>query len=660
MKKGVGLDSIDWRQGWLRLEEGAIEHPLSTHSAPFGTRWKPAGNLHSLSMCAVMFVMLFLAGVGNAWGYTGRFAEVTSMDDLTTGYYVVTPGLSASTLNKALGPTANSDKRIPGVTVSISGSTPNRYISNPGDTVVYLITKTVVSGTTYYTFYNVGKSKYLYQSSTTSGKGMAFKADSENLTCEGYNADTPKGFKFLLNGDSYNYFKWNNSSSWYSNYSSGYTSSMSPFSLFKIAYKVTYDGNGKTSGSVPTDSKYYFSGKTVTAKTNSGSLARTGYTFDGWNTKADGTGTDIATSGTFTISDNITLYAKWVSDASCEATPSLGTPTLTGITSSTISVTCPTISAGTDCSINDYGFVWKASSDPTISDNKTQKGTNDQSSSYSLGLSITVSTSTTYYIKAYAINNGDHTGLSSSLQVSPKSVTFNSNGGSSVATKYVNSGTPVSQPSAPTKTGYNFSKWQLSGSDYSFSTNVTSNITLDAVWTAKTYTVTLNDGDGSGGDGSVTVTYNSNSNLTSAVTIPTRTGYDFTGYKNSYSTLFIDANGDWIAGVSGYTDASKNWIYADDVTLNAQWTIKNYSVTWKVNNTNYTTGSPSDNVNHGSRVSKLPTDPDPEDYCGDKFIGWTTDVEYTHGTSTLFTTAGTAPVATGDQIFYAVFADYDE
>ena len=73
-----------------------------------------------------------------------------------------------------------------------------------------------------------------------------------------------------------------------------------------------------------------------------------------------------------------------------------------------------------------------------------------------------------------------------------------------------------------------------------------------------------------------------------------------------------------------------------------------------------TTGSPSDNVNHGSRVAKLPTDPDPDDYCGQKFVGWTTDAEYVHGTSTLFTTAGTAPVATGDQIFYAVFADYDE
>jgi hypothetical protein len=79
-----------------------------------------------------------------------------------------------------------------------------------------------------------------------------------------------------------------------------------------------------------------------------------------------------------------------------------------------------------------------------------------------------------------------------------------------------------------------------------------------------------------------------------------------------------------------------------------------------VDGTNYTTGEPSSSVNHGSHISKLPTAPDPGDYCGDKFVGWTTDAEYVHGTSPLYTTASGFPNATGAQIFYAVFADYDE
>ena len=42
VKKGTGL-ACSWSQVGRMSEGGAIEHPLSTHSAPFGTRWKPGG-----------------------------------------------------------------------------------------------------------------------------------------------------------------------------------------------------------------------------------------------------------------------------------------------------------------------------------------------------------------------------------------------------------------------------------------------------------------------------------------------------------------------------------------------------------------------------------------------------------------------------------------
>lgn len=61
-------------------------------------------------------------------------------------------------------------------------------------------------------------------------------------------------------------------------------------------------------------------------------------------------------------------------------------------------------------------------------------------------------------------------------------VTFNSNGGSAVASQNIEDGGTASEPSAPTKSGYTFVKWQLNSSDYNFSTPVTGNITLDAVW----------------------------------------------------------------------------------------------------------------------------------------------------------------------------------
>ena len=77
---------------------------------------------------------------------------------------------------------------------------------------------------------------------------------------------------------------------------------------------VTYDANGATSGNVPTDDNSpYASSSTVTVLTNSGTLAKTGYTFSGWNTQADGKGTHYGATGAdaFTISYNITLYAEW-------------------------------------------------------------------------------------------------------------------------------------------------------------------------------------------------------------------------------------------------------------------------------------------------------------------------------------------------------------
>lgn len=68
-------------------------------------------------------------------------------------------------------------------------------------------------------------------------------------------------------------------------------------------------------------------------------------------------------------------------------------------------------------------------------------------------------------------------------------VTFDSNGGSKVSSKEVTSGSKVSKPSNPTRTGYKFGGWTLNNKAYDFNSKVTSNITLVAKWTAKTYTV---------------------------------------------------------------------------------------------------------------------------------------------------------------------------
>ena len=77
-------------------------------------------------------------------------------------------------------------------------------------------------------------------------------------------------------------------------------------------YTVTYDGNGATSGDVPEDNNEYEEDDEVTVLSNTGSLAKTGYSFGGWNTQNDGQGTNYTAGNTFTISSNTTLYAKWI------------------------------------------------------------------------------------------------------------------------------------------------------------------------------------------------------------------------------------------------------------------------------------------------------------------------------------------------------------
>ena len=81
---------------------------------------------------------------------------------------------------------------------------------------------------------------------------------------------------------------------------------------------VNYKANGATSGSVPSDANRYDENDLVTVLGNTGSLTKTGYTWNGWNTSADGSGTNYSADATFDISNNITLYARWVKDYSSE------------------------------------------------------------------------------------------------------------------------------------------------------------------------------------------------------------------------------------------------------------------------------------------------------------------------------------------------------
>jgi len=86
---------------------------------------------------------------------------------------------------------------------------------------------------------------------------------------------------------------------------------------FVTPVTLSYDANasqhqrGVTTGAVPASSAHAPS-SSPTVSVNSGSLARQGFTFAGWNTQANGLGTNYAAgSGSFAISADTILYAKW-------------------------------------------------------------------------------------------------------------------------------------------------------------------------------------------------------------------------------------------------------------------------------------------------------------------------------------------------------------
>ncbi|WP_238919050.1 InlB B-repeat-containing protein, partial [Clostridium sp. YIM B02555] len=253
-------------------------------------------------------------------------------------------------------------------------------------------------------------------------------------------------------------------------------------------YTVTYDGNGNTGGTVPTDSTSYTGGQTVTAASNSGSLVKTGYTFAGWNTAANGSGTDYAAgSGTFSIVANTTLYAKWT------AVPTTYTVTYDG--NGNTGGTVPTDSASYT---SGQTVTAAANSGSLVKTGYTFAGwntlANGSGTDYAAGSgTFSIAANTTLYAKwtpvptTYAVtydgngNTGGTVPTDSASYTSGQTVTAASNSGSLI------------------KTGYTFAGWNTlangSGTDYvagSGTFSIAANTTLYAKWTAvpTTYTVT--------------------------------------------------------------------------------------------------------------------------------------------------------------------------
>ena len=185
---------------------------------------------------------------------------------------------------------------------------------------------------------------------------------------------------------------------------------------------------------------------------------------------------------------------------------------------------------------------------------------------------------------------------------------------------------------------------------FEYTQNATGSTTFNVSLSAKTtYTVNFNKGNATGATGDAS---SDTKTCGEALTLPNTALFTRTGYtQQGWSIAQTGTTKNYNLGGSYTTDAA--------TTLYPYWQANSYSVTWMVNNAAYTTGGGSTSVNHDSHITTVSSAPNPLP-CGDKFVGWTTDAEYVHNSSPLYKTANDFPNATTDQVFYAVFADYDE
>lgn len=351
------------------------------------------------------------------------------------------------------------------------------------------------------------------------------------------------------------------------------------------SYDLVYNGNGNTSGTAPATTTFNYNSTTTVE--NQGDLAKTGYTFYGWNTESDGGGTAYQSGDTMTILSDTTLYAQWLENDKCTVTfnGNGGSGYIPGfltvdcgdsLSSSTPAKELPSNPSRTGYTFNNWNTLANGSGDIFTT-------------------TTTIATNTTVYAQwtanTYTLSFNAQGGA---VDPSSKSVTYNS---------------AVGVLPTPTKTNYTFTSWNTeedgSGSSYTSETIYisASSSTLYAQWTANTYTLSFNAQGGTVSTTSKSVTYNS---AVGVLPTPTKTNYTFTSWNTMSDGNGLEYNNATVYNISGNS------------TLYAQWVGNTYIIAF---NSQGGSLSPNKAVVYSSALGALPT-PTREGYI---FSGWFTD-----------------------------------
>ncbi len=308
-------------------------------------------------------------------------------------------------------------------------------------------------------------------------------------------------------------------------------------SAFAAAPKtVTFNANGGTGTIAPqTDNKPGTLTLNCTAP-NTCAITKVGFSFSGWNSAADGSGTAYADGASYSFAADLTLYAQWtLIPVSHTVTFDANGGTGTMATQSASSSTALTPNTFTR---SGYTFTnWNTAADAS--------GT-----TYVDGANYSFASDQTLYAQWTALPTF--------------TVMFDANGGTGTMVAQVDSGPANLNSNTFTNNGFSFIEWNEvadgSGKKYADGANYPFNadVTLYAQWNAlPSHSVTF---DANGGTGTMSAQV---TNVSTALTSNsfTRAGYTFTSWNTA-----ADGSG------TSYGDGAI-YTFGADLTLYAQWNL---------------------------------------------------------------------------------------
>ena len=349
-------------------------------------------------------------------------------------------------------------------------------------------------------------------------------------------------------------------------------------------YVVLYTGNGSTSGVVPASQSYVYGSAGITLRSNTGTLAKTGYTFAGWNTAPDGLGTSYSIGATsITFAQDTVLFAMWNANTTTVTFVYNGANAGDSLVSADFSTGGSALTLPTPTKVG-YGFGgW-------YSDSGFASLVGAGGSSYSPS---TASSAITVYAKWTA---------------NVYSVTYSYNGatgGNAAASdSFTTGGFAIVLPT-PTKTGYTFDGWYSdsafnssigsAGANYS-PNSVATSIVAYAKWSAKTYTLSYNYNGATGGNASASDSFTTGG---SAIVLPTPTKTGFT-----FDRWYSDANFTTVLGSAGASISPNS--NATSLDAFAKWNIDTYLVNYDYNNADAMVWIASESFSTGDNALVLP------------------------------------------------------